>query len=181
MNRNNLVKLLISIIVCELAGAVGSIFTTPSINSWYISLVKPPFNPPNWIFAPVWTILFVLMGISLYLVWYNNFTVKNQIGNSKIKAWNSLSQKFFTGPLQKANIIIIFGVQLFLNVLWSIIFFGMHSPGLAFFEMIMLWVAIVYTIINFYRVSKASAYLLIPYILWVSFALVLNLSIFILN
>ena len=142
-------KLVLAIVACELAGAVGSIFTTPAISTWYASLVKPSFNPPNWIFFPVWTILFALMGIALYLAW----------------------------PKGK----LIFGAQLLLNILWSVLFFGLHSPLLAFIEIILLWIAILSTIIVFYRTSKQDAYLLVPYILWVSFAAVLNLFIVILN
>jgi tryptophan-rich sensory protein len=164
-----------------LAGVVGAFYTTPAIGFWYKSLKKPGFNPPNWIFAPVWTILFVLMGISLYLVWSDKFVVKNEIKFKNRKPWNKLSQKFLSGKWQKANIIIIFATQFVLNVLWSIIFFGMHSPGAAFFELLMLWVSVIYTIVNFYRVSKTASLLLIPYILWISFAGILNLFIWIIN
>jgi len=177
----NLTKLISSIIICVFDGAVGSIFTTAEIGGWYKGLNKPVFNPPNWIFGPVWTLLFILMGISLYLVWSKKFVVKNELKIGHRKAWNHFSQKFYNGVWQKENIIIIFGTQLVLNVLWSAVFFGMHSPGVAFFELLMLWFAILYTIMNFYRVSKEAAYLLIPYILWVSFAGILNLSIFLLN
>ncbi len=181
MKFNNILKLLASIVVCLFAGYIGSIFTAPAIGGWYKTLVKPVFNPPNWIFAPVWTILFILMGISLYLVWNKNFEIKNEFKNKNLKACNFLSEKFWKGDWQKANIIIIFAVQLFLNILWSVIFFGRHLPGVAFFELIALWFSILYTIINFYRVSKTAAYLLLPYILWVSFAGFLNLFIWILN
>jgi tryptophan-rich sensory protein len=181
MKFNNLLKLLASIIICELAGAVGSVFTTSAINGWYKGLIKPGFNPPNWIFGPVWAILFVLMGISLYLVWSKKFVVKNELKIKRRKAWNKWSEKFFIGPWQKTNIIIIFYLQLLLNVLWSVIFFGAHSPGAAFFELLMLWVSVIYTIINFYRVSKTAAWLLLPYILWVSFAAILNYFIWIIN
>ncbi len=181
MDFNKVVKLILSIIICELAGLVGSIFTAPSIGLWYKNLNKPIFNPPSWIFAPVWTTLFVLMGISLYLVWSKKWQVKNNISGQNKKPWNSLSHKFFTGSWQKTNIILIFSLQLVLNALWSIIFFGVHSPAVAFFELIMLWFAIMFTIVNFYRVSKIAALLLLPYILWVSFAAILNYSIWILN
>jgi len=154
MKYGSLWKLLVSIIVCEFAGVVGSVFTISEINGWYKGLNKPNFNPPGWIFGPVWTALFVLMAISLYLVWSKKITLKN---------------------------IIIFSIQLILNVLWSLIFFGAHSPSVAFFELLMLWFAIVFTIINFYKVSKTAALLLLPYILWVSFAGVLNYFIWILN
>ena len=136
-------KIIISIIICELAGVVGSVFTVPAINGWYSALNKPSFNPPSWIFGPVWTTLFILMGISLYIVW-----------SKKIKL----------------KVILIFATQLILNVLWSIIFFGLHSPVVAFFELLMLWFAIVFMMVNFYRISKIATWLLLPYILWVSFA-----------
>lgn len=181
MKFKNTVKLLTSIIVCELAGVVGSVFTTPEINVWYKNLNKPSFNPPGWIFGPVWSIIFLLMGISLYLVWIKEFTIKNSLGKSKEKVWNKWSKKFWNGSWQKINIIAIFAVQLFLNILWSAIFFGAHNPGVAFFGLLMLWAAILYTIVNFYRVSKIASYLLIPYILWVSFAGVLNFSTWMIN
>ena len=180
MSFNSLVKLLISIIICELVGTVGAVFTTPQINTWYKSLNKPLFNPPNWVFGPVWTVLFVLMGISLYLVWSKEFIVKNQIGNFK-KTYNKWSQKLLSGSWQKANIILIFATQLVLNVSWSVIFFGIHFASAAFFELLMLWFAILFLSVNFYRVSKIAALLLLPYILWVSFAGILNYFIWILN
>jgi tryptophan-rich sensory protein len=180
MNFNKTSRFLISIIICEFAGVIGSVFTAPEIGGWYKSLQKPSFNPPSWIFAPVWTLLFLLMGISFYLVWEKKWIVKNKIGTNK-KAWNSLSQEFYNGKFEKLNIILIFWLQLFLNVLWSVAFFGMNSPSTAFSVLLMLWISIVFTIINFYRVSKISAYLLIPYILWVSFAGILNFAILILN
>ena len=181
MKPVNLLKLLTSIIICELAGVIGSVFTVTEINGWYKYLNKPSFNPPSWIFGPVWTILFILMGISLYLVWSKNFVVKNELIMKTRKTWNPLTKKFFYGSWQKANIILIFATQFVLNILWSFIFFGKHSPGAAFFELLMLWFAVIYTIINFYRVSKTAAWLLTPYFLWVSFAAILNYFIFILN
>lgn len=150
-------KLIFSIIICQLAGIAGALFTTPSIKGWYQSLNKPSFNPPNWIFGPVWTLLYLLMGISLYLVW-------NQKNNPKIK-----------------TALIFFAIQLMLNSLWSIIFFSLHLPSLAFLEIIILLIFIILTIIKFLPISKTAAYLLIPYFLWVSFASILNLAIFKLN
>jgi len=181
MKLGNTIKLLLSIIFCEFVGVIGASYTTSEITGWYTSLKKPFFNPPNWIFGPVWTILFILMGVSLYLVWSNKFEIKNQILKSNKKIWNEWSKRFWTGSWQKTNIVAIFCTQLFLNILWSVIFFTGHNPGLAFFELLMLWFAILYTIFNFYRVSKTAAYLLIPYILWVSFAGVLNFTIWIIN
>lgn len=147
----NFTKFLLSIIICEAAGVVGSIFTAPSIKGWFATLNKPAINPPNWIFGPVWTTLFLLMGIALYLVW------------------------------SKEKIPVIFWAQLILNILWSVIFFGLRNPGFAFFELLILWVAILYTILSFYRVSKPAAYLLLPYILWVTLAGFLNYSLWMLN
>lgn len=159
MKKISFVKLIISIVICLLAGFIGSIFTTPSIDSWYTELQKPFFNPPNWIFAPVWTALYILMGISFYIIWNKtNFKSKE----SRIAG-------------------MFFGIQLLLNLFWSIIFFGLESPFFAFVEIILLWFAIIFTMIYFYRISRPAAYLLVPYILWVSFAAILNFSIYLLN
>lgn len=177
---NKSIKLITSIIICELAGVVGAVFTTPEIDSWYKILKRPAASPPNWVFGPVWTTLFILMGISLYLVWDKKWQPKNKTGAEDYKM-NPLSKKFFSGKWKEINIALIFVTQLILNVLWSFIFFGMHSVDVAFFEILMLWFAIIFTIINFYRVSKTAALLLIPYILWVSLATVLNFYIWVLN
>jgi benzodiazapine receptor len=174
-------KLIISIIICELAGVVGYIFTAPVIGNWYKTLNKPFFNPPNWIFGPVWIILYFLMGVSLYLVWKKNWAVDVSKGIQPKTALNPVSQKLWTGSWRGKNVMAIFILQLILNIWWSLIFFGLKLTGFAFFEILMLWFAILYTIINFYRVSKSSAYLLLPYILWVSFAVILNFSIWMIN
>jgi len=158
MKRIKILKLVISILVCQVAGLIGSLFTLSSISTWYAQLEKPTFNPPNWVFAPVWTLLFLLMGISLYLI------VSKGVENKKVKT--ALS---------------IFVIQLTLNILWSFLFFGLQSLLYAFIEIIILGLAILLTIISFYKISKTAAYLLLPYVLWVSFAAVLNFSILILN
>lgn len=149
------VRLIGSIILCLAAGVLGSLFTLQSVPTWYSALNKPSFSPPNFVFAPVWTALYVLMGISLYLVW-------------------NLKKK-------KTRAIQLFLFQLELNVLWSIIFFGFHSPLFAFGEIIILWISIFLTVRSFAKISKPAAYLLFPYLVWVSFASVLNLAIVILN
>lgn len=151
-------KLAISIIVCLAAGFIGSIFTNRSIPIWYESLKKPSFNPPAWLFGPVWTALFILMGISLFLIW--------KIGLN----YNGVK-----------TALIVFGIQLILNILWSILCFGLRAPLAAFIEIIILWILILMTILIFYPISKAAALLLLPYILWVSFASVLNFSLWQLN
>ena len=158
MKLNNFFKLVIAIVVSELAGIVGSVFTVSSIPTWYAALQKPSFSPPNWIFGPVWTTLYLLMGVAVFLVW------RHGLERKEVK-----------------TALAIFGGQLVLNTLWSIIFFGLHNPFLAFVEIIALWLAILWTILAFYKISRPAAYLLLPYILWVSFAAVLNFSIMILN
>lgn len=153
-------KFFMAILICNFAGILGSLFNSISIQEWYGSLNFPSFAPPNWVFGPVWTILFIMMGIALYLVWN--------------------SHKWF-GKKEKRNALWFFGVQLVLNVLWSGLFFGIRCPGCALFEIIILWLFIGLTIIKFYKISKPSAYLLIPYWVWVTFATVLNFAFVILN
>lgn len=161
MRNKNLKKtiiLFVSIAIPLLAGAIGSIATSSSVSSWYQTINKPSFNPPNSVFGPVWTALFILMGVSLYIVWSKGLKKKG---------------------VKKA--LSVFGVQLLLNIGWSFMFFGLKSPLLGLIEIVVLWAAILYTILLFHKISKPASYLLIPYILWVSFAAVLNFSIFILN
>lgn len=153
-----IIKLLLSIFVCQLAGIVGSFFTAPAITGWYAGLQKPGFAPPNWLFGPVWITLYALMGISLYLIWN-----KAKEGK-KVKI-----------PL------LIFGFQLVLNALWSLLFFGLQSPFYAFIEIIILWFLILLTMISFSKVSRKASLLLLPYILWVSLAAFLNFFIWRLN
>lgn len=151
-------KLIIIIVICEAAGFIGSLFTTPAIPAWYQYLERPGFAPPSWVFAPVWTLLFALMGLALFLV------LKNGLARHEIRA--ALG---------------IFIAQLILNVFWSIIFFSWRSPGWAFVEILFLLLAIIATIVSFCRVSKPAAWLLSPYIAWVGFAAYLNLTIWLLN
>jgi tryptophan-rich sensory protein len=150
--------LIIALIIPQIAAGIGSIFTSKTVGTWYLELVKPSFNPPSWLFGPVWTTLYILMGISLYLVWVK--------GTKSKKAQTALT---------------FYGVQLGLNAFWSILFFGLQSPLYAFIEIIFLWGAIAATIYFFYKISKNAAYLLLPYIAWVSFAAVLNFFIYYLN
>jgi len=158
MKINNFFKLVISILIAQGAGIIGSLFTTTSIDGWYAGIIKPALNPPNWIFGPVWTTLFVLMGIAAFLIW------KMGLERREVK----IALGIFLG-------------QLVLNTFWSIVFFSWQSPGGALVVVILLWLAILTTIIAFYRLSKTAAWLLIPYILWVSFASYLNYSIWFLN
>lgn len=150
-------KLIISLLLPQLAGGIGGIFTSRSVSTWYKTLSKPALNPPDWIFGPVWTTLFLLMGYALYLVW------TSETGQNKKLAYA------------------IFGAQLVLNTLWSIIFFGLQNPGTAFLEIGILWLAIAFNIILFYRINRWAGYFLLPYIAWVSFAASLNYSLWMLN
>jgi len=158
-------KFIISIAIPLIIGFLGSFFTSGSVNSWYTTINKPSFNPPNWIFGPVWTILFIMIGLSFYLVWIKDFGKQGRKQNEK----------------QKKRIIGVYCVQLALNFLWSVFFFGLRNPLLSFMEIIILWFFIITNIILFYRVSEKAGYLLIPYLLWVSFAAILNFAIVILN
>jgi tryptophan-rich sensory protein len=158
MAKMNWLKFVFAIIICQLAGVIGGVFTSKSVDTWYTTLQKPGLTPPGGIIGIVWICLFVLMGISLYIVW----------------------EKFPKNKKAK-NALILFGVQLALNMLWSVFFFGMKSPFFALIDIVVLWLLILATIFKFYRISKISAYLLVPYILWVSFASYLNFSIWRIN
>lgn len=152
------IRLFLAIAVCLLSGVIGSVFTVPAIETWYVRLRKPDLAPPNWVFGPIWTMLYFLMGVSLFVVWNVGFD-KSTVRRS----------------------IIVFSIQLALNILWSFFFFGLKSPLLGLVEIVALWFAIVLTIFSFFRVSRIAALILIPYLIWVSFASYLNYSIFILN
>ena len=155
---NKIIKVILSIFVCQLAGIIGSVFTFSAIPEWYLFLNKPFFSPPNWLFAPAWIILYTLMGISLYLA----------LEKGLLEQKNKMPLYFFSA-------------QLVLNALWSILFFGLRNPLLGLIEIIVLWIFIALTIKEFYSIDKRASYLLIPYILWVSFASALNFAIFLLN
>jgi benzodiazapine receptor len=157
MKFTDFLKLVVSIILCQIAGLLGALFTTPAIPTWYATLKKPFFNPPNWVFSPVWISLFVLMGISLFLVWRRQ-------GHPRFK-----------------TALTFFFVQLILNIFWSVAFFGLRSPLLGLIDIVFLWIAILLTIQNFLKVSKIAGVLLLPYLLWVSFATSLNFSLWVLN
>lgn len=154
----NLTKLAGSVVGCELVGFLGTPFTIAAIPTWYAALNKPSFAPPNWIFGPVWTILYLLMGVSFYLI---------------------LKQGWKKKVVKTAGM--FFLAQLMLNFLWSPIFFGLKSPLLGLITIIAMWILIIITMKKFYPLSKAAFYLLVPYLLWVSFATVLNAAILIIN
>lgn len=151
-------KLVVSIIGCELVGVLGTPFTIPAIPSWYTNLNKPVFAPPNWIFGPAWTLLYFLMGIAFYLIWKQGFNKK------KIKS----AGRFFAA-------------QLGLNFIWSPVFFGLRSPLLGLIVIITMLTLIVITMKKFYTLSHLAFYLLVPYLIWVTFATVLNVVILMIN
>lgn len=154
----DLVRLFISVAVSEIAGFVGAIFTRPAIPTWYAQLAKPWFTPPSWLFGPVWLTLYAFMGVALFVVWRH--------GSSVVHVQRGLA---------------LFALQLLLNILWSAVFFGMRSPLYGLVVIVLLWFAILATILQFAKVSELASGLMIPYIMWVTFASILNLSIFLLN
>ena len=152
------IKLIIALLIPLFIGGVAGFFTSSAIKGWYSQIIKPVFNPPNWIFGPMWTLLYILMGIACYLIWVND-------ADSKIKN----------------NALRIYGIQLFFNFLWSFLFFYFHNPALALVDIILMVISISLTIIYFNKISKLAAWLLIPYLLWVMFATALNFEIWRLN
>jgi benzodiazapine receptor len=154
---NKSLKLSLCILVPLLVGSISGYFTSTSITTWYVTLNKPSFNPPNYLFGPVWTTLYILMGISLFLV----------LNKAK--------------DLEKNKIIFVFSIQLILNFLWSFLFFKFQQLGLALVEILIMWCSILFMIIVFYKTNKLAALINIPYLLWVSFATILTYSIYNLN
>jgi benzodiazapine receptor len=150
-------KLLYSLVLTLGVGAIAGLATASSIGGWYATISKPGFNPPNWIFGPVWTLLYILMGIALSLIWKQ------------------------PASLYRSNALWLFFIQLFLNFIWSFLFFYFHKIGLALVDIVALWIWIILTIISFSRLDKSAAWLLVPYICWVSFASILNGVIYHLN
>ena len=149
-------KLSVSILLPLIIGGISGYYTASNIQSWYVTLIKPSFNPPNYLFGPVWTSLYIIMGISFYMIWSSTKSNKNKL-------------------------IGIYLFQLVLNFLWSFIFFKYHAIGIAAIEIVVLWLSILTMIMMFYKNNKWAAFINIPYLLWVSFASVLNISIYLLN
>jgi tryptophan-rich sensory protein len=155
MKKENWQKLVVALAIPQIIGGAGAFFTAPQIQGWYSQLNKPFYSPPNWIFGPVWTLLFIMMGLAQFLIW---------------------KKKKLNDPIFN-----IYWIQLGLNYAWSVIFFGQQSPGWALVEIVFLWIAIRLTIRNFYKVNKVAGKLLYPYLAWVSFATILNLGVWWLN
>lgn len=157
MSRLSLIKLIISLLLPLSVGAVAGMFTSQAVPTWYASLNRPSFSPPNWVFGPVWSTLYTILGVSFFLIWKEN-------------------------PSKQRNLaIIVFSIQMLLNFVWSFIFFYFNMIGAALIEIILLWLSIVTMIYLFYKIKPLAAYLNIPYLLWVSFATILNAGYFFLN
>jgi tryptophan-rich sensory protein len=147
----------VSIAICFAAAGIGSLFTDPEIGGWYERIIKPSWTPPNWIFGPVWTALYLMMAVAAWLVWR-----EKGFGEARLA-------------------LLLFAAQLFFNALWSVLFFGQHRMGLALVDIILLWGAILLTLISFWRLQPLAGALMLPYLLWVTFASALNYSIWKLN
>ena len=158
MDWNSAIKLVVSILASFATAGIGSLFTFKAIPNWYAGLKKPPYTPPNWAFGPVWTTLYVLMAVSVFLVWQKGLAIDGAL-----------------------LAFILFWIQLVFNALWSIIFFGMKSKGGGVITIVVLWLLILATVITSFRVSGWAGALLIPYILWVSIASYLNIGVWALN
>jgi tryptophan-rich sensory protein len=157
MNTAQIIKLVASLILTLGVGAIAGIFTSSAVTGWYATLHKPSFNPPDWLFGPVWTVLYIIMGISLFMIW-------------KIE------------PSKERNIALwVFMIQLIVNFCWSFIFFHFKLIGPALIDIIVLWISIVVMLVMFYMIKPLAAYLNIPYLLWVSFASILNGAYYFLN
>jgi len=149
-------KLIISLVMPQVAGLIGSLFTVSQIAGWYAELEKPSFNPPSWVFGPVWTVLYILMGVAFYFLWLHKDTISKKLQ-------------------------ILFVIQLCLNALWSALFFFVHNPLIAYIDIILMWIMIVALIFDTRKIDRKISWLLVPYLVWVTFASFLNLAIFILN
>jgi translocator protein len=152
--NNPWLALVVLLILCFAVAGIGSLATSPSIPNWYANLAKPPWTPPGWIFGPVWSVLYLSMAVAAWLIWRR--------GNATV-------------PMT------LFGIQLLFNAAWSWLFFGLHSPGAAFIDIVLLWTAITATTVFFWRRSTLAGILFVPYLIWVSFAAVLNFAIWQLN
>jgi len=151
------IQLVVAIFVCQSAGFIGSLFTAPNIPSWYQGLTKPFFSPPNWLFAPVWFLLYTLMGIAAFLIWQRH------------------------DERRARRLLLVFFIHLIVNTLWSVLFFGLQNPLLGLIDIVVMLALIFYLIFGFYRLNKIAAWLLFPYLIWVSFATLLNYFIYVYN
>lgn len=196
MKSKDVWSLILFIGGCELVGVSGSFLTSSSIPNWYATLQKPMLAPPNWIFGPVWTILYAMMGVAAYLIWrrldspIKSWNDKRKEGGASFlamtKVWISrlnwrMARKGGADKKQVKEALIVFSVQLALNAIWSPLFFGLQNPFYALIDILLMIAAIIWTIILFFKISRPAAYLLLPYLGWVLFATYLNFMIWRLN
>ena len=154
MSKNKYLSLFLILFITFIASAIGG-FTTASFKEpWYSEIILPSFNPPSWVFAPIWTILYIMMSIAAWKIWINSFDLKT---------------------------LKLYFIHLFFNGSWSIVFFGFHQIGLALINLIIILIFIILLMKNYLNRDKISFYLMIPYLIWSSYALILNSSIFLLN
>jgi benzodiazapine receptor len=158
LQPQDIVSLIVAIAIPLAVAAVGGAATASSVSTWYPNIEKPAWTPPSWLFGPVWTLLFIMMGVASWLVW------RSGGGDPKVR-----------------TALILFGAQLAFNLLWSVLFFGLRRPGLALLEIVVLWAFILATLVAFYRLRPAAGLLLVPYQLWVTFATALNAAVWWLN
>lgn len=161
MKIKQIVQLVLSIALCQTAGLLGSIFTIGGIDSWYQGLAKPFFNPPGWVFGPVWIMLYTLMGVAFYLLWGRTQKLRKRH--------------------ESKNLVFLFLIHLVFNAIWSPIFFGMHQIGFAFIIIIAMVGSLIYIMYKVWSIDRRISYILMPYLAWISFASILNLAIWILN
>jgi translocator protein len=157
MNKSQIFKLLASLALPLVLGAIAGLFTVEAVPEWYETLNRPPFNPPNWLFGPVWTTLYILLGISLFLIWKQSASKERNLA------------------------IFVFLLQLALNFGWGFVFFYFNMIGFALIEIILLWISIIIMLVLFYKIKPMAAYINIPYLIWVTFATILNASYYLLN
>lgn len=174
-------KFIASILICQAAAVIGGLATASSVGGWYQTLKKPSWTPSGEIIGAVWTVLYLLMGVALYLVWEKRQESEESLEGRVSGAWHWLTKRFTFKYWREEGALCAFSRQLVLNVFWSVIFFGLKSPGLAFFELLVLWAAILHAIVVLWRISKPAAGLLLPYIAWVTFAGYLNFAVWQMN
>lgn len=154
--NKHFISLLVFLAICFSVAAAGAVLTNTSVSSWYLTINKPSWTPPNWLFGPVWTSLYFMMALAVWLIWCK------------------------VGSLKKLPLV-LFGLQLFLNLIWSGLFFTLQNPKIAFIEIVFLWLSILATLISFWRIRIVAGLLLLPYILWVGYAAMLNFTIWRMN
>jgi benzodiazapine receptor len=183
LKRNDWISLAMAVLLPQLAGGLGALATASSVNTWYRGLKKPAWNPPGWLFGPVWTVLYLLMGFASWLIWRQGTERATELVTGTAESANNGTGPRLALPQEPETrqALALYAGQLALNTLWSLIFFGVRSLGGALAEIGTLWALIVLTAVRFFRLKPAAGWLLIPYLAWSTFAAVLNGAIWRLN